>query len=154
MRHVCVTQVPQRPAPRNGLLFRGEERKRPRLEEEEARTGIEMEIIAYGIPIDPVTSFKYLGRVLSEADNNCPAVVHNLRKTQNKCERLSRVLSREGADARTLGRIYMAVFQAVMIYESETWMMTPCIGSVLGGFHHRVARRLTGQKSRRGGYSG
>ena len=44
----------------------------------------------------------------------------------------------------------MAVVQAVMLYRLETWVMTPRIGRVLGGFHHRVARRLTGQHPRRG----
>ena len=35
-------------------------------------------ITAYGIPLAPFTSFKYLGRVLSEADNDWTAVVNNL----------------------------------------------------------------------------
>ena len=63
------------------------------------------------------------------------------------------VLIREGADARTSGRIYVVVVQAVVIYRSETWVMTPCIGRVLGRFHRRVARRLTGRQPRRGRYS-
>ena len=60
------------------------------------------------------------------------------------------VLRREGSDARTLGRIYVTVVQAVMIYGSETWVITPYIGRVLGGFHHRVACRLTGRQPWRG----
>ena len=55
------------------------------------------------------------------------------------------MLSREVADAWTLGQIYLAVVQSVMLYRSETWFMTPQIGRVLGGIHHRVARRLTGR---------
>ena len=31
---------------------------------------------------------------------------------------------------------------------SKTWVMKPCIGRVLGRFHHRVIRRLTGRKNR------
>ena len=61
-----------------------------------------------------------------------------------------RVLSREGADAWTLGRIYVAVVQVVMIYGSEKWVTTPHIGRVLGGFHHRVDHRLTGRQTQRG----
>ena len=38
----------------------------------------------------------------------------------------------------------------VMMYGSKTWVMTPQIGRVLGGFHHRVALRLTGRQPRRG----
>ena len=54
------------------------------------------------------------------------------------------MLRREGENAWTLGRIYVVVVQDVMIYSSETWSVTPHIGRVLCGFHHRVARRLTG----------
>ena len=47
------------------------------------------------------------------------------------------MLSREGADARTSGRIYVAVVQAVMLYGSKTWVMTQHIRRVLGGFYNR-----------------
>ena len=60
------------------FLRRGEERKRRRLAEEEVQAGTDMDITSYGIPLSPFTSFKYLGRVLSAADDNWPAVVHNL----------------------------------------------------------------------------
>ena len=34
-------------------------------------------------------------------------------------------------DDRTLGSIYVVVVQAVIIYGSETWVMTPCVRRVL-----------------------
>ena len=40
----------------------------------------------------------------------------------------------------------MAVVQLVMVYRYEIRVMTPCIGRVMGGFHHRVDRRLMGRK--------
>ena len=52
----------------------------------------------------------------------------------------------EGADSCTLGRIYVAMVQSVMVYRLETWFMTPRIGMILGKFHHRVACRLTGRQ--------
>ena len=57
---------------------RGAERKWPRLAEEEARAGTDMAITAYGVPLAPVTSFKYLGRFIVAEDDNWPVVVHNL----------------------------------------------------------------------------
>ena len=56
---------------------RGEESKQQHLEEDEAQVEIDMSITAYGIPLDTVTSFKYLGILLSLADNTWPLVVHN-----------------------------------------------------------------------------
>ena len=60
--------------------------------------------------------------------------------------RLTLVLSREGADTRTPGQIYLVVLQAVLLYGSEKWVLTPHMQRVLGGFHHRVFRRLMRQK--------
>ena len=39
-----------------------------------------------------------------------------------------------------------------MLCGSETWVMTLCISRVLGRFHHRVVRRITGRQPRRGRY--
>ena len=71
-------------------------------------------------------------------------------KERRKWARLTRVLGREGEDARTSVYIYLEVFQYVMLYGLEMWIMTPRIGRLLGGFHHRVARRLMWRQPRRG----
>ena len=82
-------------------------------------------------------------------------VVNNLFRARQKWEQLTWVLSRESADARTLGQIYLAVVQLVMIYGLETWVMTPCIrGEGWGGFHHRGDLRLARRKPKRGRYGG
>ena len=108
--------------------------------------GDEAVIISYRIPLALVASLKYLRRVLLMGDNALPAEVSNLRKSQRKWARLTRVLIREGVYARTLVHIYLALVQLVMIYGSETWVMSPRIGIFLGGFNHRVVRSLTGGK--------
>ena len=60
---------------------RGMERKQHRLAEEEAWAGAEAEVTANDIPLYPVTSFRYLGRVLLAANDNWPLVVSNLWKS-------------------------------------------------------------------------
>ena len=77
-------------------------------------------------------------------------MVRNLSRARKKWARLTRILSREVEDAWTLGQIYLVVVQSVLIYGSETWVMTPHMKRVLGGFHHRVACRIMGQKPRKG----
>ena len=84
--------------------------------EEEAQTGTEMTITAYGILLDPVTYFNYFGRILPESDNDWIAVVHNLWRERQEWARFSRVLRRECADAWTSGRIYLVAAQAVLMY--------------------------------------
>ena len=63
---------------------------------------------------------------------------------------LSRVLSRDGADAQTLRRIYVEVIQVVLLYGSETWVLTPLISGIMGGLYHRGAQSLTVPQLRRG----
>ena len=77
-------------------------------------------------------------RVLLASVNDWTEVVANLRKARKKWAHLWRVLGWEGIDARTLGNFKMAVVQAVLIFQSETWVMYPSIGRTLSGFHHRV----------------
>ena len=123
--------------------------------EEEAQEVMGKSLTEYGYPLSQVTSFKYLGIVLAAEENDWPAVVRNLRRARQKWARLTQVLSREVADAKTSGQIYLVVVQSVLLYGSETWVLIPRMDRVLGGFHHRVARRLTGWqpwKGRGGGW--
>ena len=128
------------------FFWRGEEKKQRFLVEEEAWAGTELAIKDYGIPLVPVTSYKYLGRVLLAVDDNWPAVVNNFSIECKEWVRLNRVLSRNGVNDRTLIHIYLAVVQSVILYGSETWVITLHIGRILCGFHHRAARRLTGRQ--------
>ena len=59
---------------------KGTERKRRRLEVEEEREVTSRAVSTYGHPLEMVTSFKYLGKVISAADNYWPEVVRNLTK--------------------------------------------------------------------------
>ena len=58
------------------------ERKCRRLSEEELRESSQRAFQAYGEPLETVTSFKYIGRVLTAGDDDCPAVAGNLRNAR------------------------------------------------------------------------
>ena len=83
-------------------------------------------------------------------DDDCPEVVRNLRRASQKRACLNRLLIQEGLYAWTLGQIYLTVVQLVLIYGSETWVLTVRMQRVLVGFHHRVARRMTVRQLRKG----
>ena len=95
--------------------------------------------------LESVTSFRYLGRPLSYLDSDQPAMYRALTKARQRWGMLSRLLVREGADARVSGMFYKAVVQSVLLYGSETWVRSQAMDQVLAGFHHRVARRLSGR---------
>ena len=64
------------------------ERKRKRLAEAELRESTEMAFEAYGEPLENVTVFKDLERVMTAGDDDWPAVVFNLRKERKSWGRL------------------------------------------------------------------
>ena len=59
------------------------------------RESVERSFQGYGRPLDMVTLFKYLGRVLTAADDNWTALVGDLWKARNSWARLARILGRE-----------------------------------------------------------
>ena len=79
-----------------------------------------------------VPSFKYLGRVLSVAADDWPEVIQNLVKAQTVWRIMSRILSREGVSPRVSGFFFKAVVQSVLLFGAEMWVVTPCMGWVLG----------------------
>ena len=129
--------------------MKGAERKRQRLAETETRENSERSFEAYGAPIESVLEFKYLGRILTATDDDWPAVVRNLRKARRSWGRLARVLRREGAYPKVSRTFYIAVTQAVLLFGSETWVLTARIEKSLDSFQSRVARKLTGRQPRR-----
>ena len=84
---------------------RGADQKFQRTEEEEARVGGELEVKTYEQPLTMVSSFRYLGRNLVATENYWMEAIVNLRKKIWTWARLSHILGREGAEARTMGRL-------------------------------------------------
>ena len=41
-----------------------------------------------------------------------------------------KILVREGAGKRKVGGFYMAVVQEVLLFGSETWLLTPPVGEI------------------------
>ena len=91
-----------------------------------------------------VTEFRYLGRVLTNTDDDWPAVARNLRKARVTWGRLARVLGLEGADPKVSRNFYISVTQQVLLFGAETWVLTKNMEASLDAFQGRVARRLTG----------
>ena len=108
---------------------KGEERKQQRLAKEEERAFTSRAFSAYGCPLEMVTSFKYLGRVISAEDNSRTEVVRNLAKAWSVWQRLIRILIREGAAPQVSGFLFKSVVQSVLSFGAETWLVTPYIWS-------------------------
>ena len=87
--------------------------------------------------------------MITAADNDCPAVVINLANVQAVWRRLTRILIREGAAPWVSIFFFKDVFQSVLLSGAEIWVVTPCMGQVMGGLQYQVAQRFTGRIPRR-----
>ena len=73
-----------------------------------------------------------------------------MAKARARWGRLARILSRDGAAPRVMGRFYLALVQSVLLYGSETWVLTDPMLEVLRTFHHRSARYISRMFIRKG----
>jgi hypothetical protein len=92
-----------------------------------------------------VTTFCYLGRIITSQDNDWAAARKNLQKAKQRWTMICRILMRENASPRNSSLFYKATIQTVLLYGSETWVITNEILQLLTSFHHGTARRLTGR---------
>ena len=73
-----------------------------RMAKEEMWESAERSFQDYGRPLQTVTSFKYLGRVLTTVDKKWSTLVGNLRKARKSWARLTRLTGWEGFNPRLL----------------------------------------------------
>ena len=76
-------------------------------------------LLAYSTPLTAVSLFRNLGRTLSSTNDNWLEVEQNLWRARGKWGRLAEILGSKGVDKRTVGRFYVAVMQAVLLFGSE-----------------------------------
>ena len=98
---------------------------------EKARAVNSRSFSAYGLPLEMVTSFKYLGRVLLVADNDWPTLSQNLVKARAVWWRMSKILSREGARLQVSGFFSKSTIQLVLLFDAESWVVNPHMGRYL-----------------------
>ena len=101
-------------------------------------------LLDYNTSLTVVFLFWYMGRTLSFSNDDWPAVGWNLRRVPGKWGKVAKILGWEGEYRRTTGMFNVAVVQMVLLFGSETWVLTPHLEKSLEGFHQWAARRMTG----------
>ena len=64
--------------------------------------------------------FKYLGRILTDNDNDTKCIVSVLAKARRQWNCIGKMLKREGANAETIGRFYITIVMSILLYGSES----------------------------------
>ena len=124
--------------PVSAMCRRGTRRKQRRLLVDYTEEQMGRVFPAYGTPLTVVSLFQYLLQKLLSTENDRTAVERNLRRERGNRVSLAKILGREGTYKITTGRFYVAVVQAVLLFGSKTWVLTPQLDKSLKGFHHWV----------------
>ena len=99
-----------------------------------------------GQVIENVPAFAYLGRILQRNDLDDEAILARLKLAGCAWGRMFRVLSANGGVCcKTMGRFYLAVIQQILLYGSESWVISTRSLLRLKTFHHKCARHMAHQ---------
>ena len=136
--------------PGSASCRKGEERKRQRKAIETLRRSNNVRFTAGDATLETVQEFRYLGRVLTKMDNDLPAATRQLQKARVRWARLARVLRQEDIQPSIASIFYKVIIQAVLLFGSETWDVSPSMLARFEGFHYRAACQMSGRRARRG----
>jgi hypothetical protein len=129
-----------------GLCQRGWERKCQHEAAVHSKRALEHTFSANREELERVEVFKYLGRLISHDDADNQAMQSNLRKACGCWSQVSCVLWAENATPKTWGMFYKATVQAVLMYGSETWSLSPSSMKRLEGFYICAVWHLSGKR--------
>ena len=99
--------------------------------------------------VEGLDSFNYLGWILHRADEDWPTVIHDIRRARQFWGRLGKLLRREGADPIISEKFYRTVVQAVLLFGSETWVLTAAMMQNIKDLHVGFLWQVAGKKARR-----
>ncbi len=129
----------------------GVERQRQREAAVTAALALCQQFTIHGNVLERVEVYKYLGRMMAQDDDDTQAIRAQLRKARATWARVGKVLRGENTSPTIAAKFYLAVVQAVLLYSSKTWVISPQAMARLEGFHIRAAWRMAQRhKPRRG----
>lgn len=86
-----------------------------------------------------------MGRVVTNDDDDEVAVKRNIARAREKWASMRRFLITDEADPKTMATFYRTVVLYVLLYGSESWVLTKDMIRQLRSFHRRCCRGLTGE---------
>ncbi len=109
------------------------------------------QFMVHGDVLERVKVFQYLGRLLSQDDDDVRAVQSQLCKARGTWAWVGQVLRRENAPPRVGAKFYKVIVKSVLLYGSETWVLSPAVLARLEGFHTPTAYQMANENVPRRG---
>ena len=115
------------------------ERKQQREAAVTLALALQQQFSVHGDVLERVEVFKYLGRFLAQDGDDIQAIRTQLWKAQATWDCVGQVLWSENASPDVAAKFYKAVVQAMLLYDSKTWVLSPTAIARLEGFHIHAA---------------
>ena len=122
---------------------RGVSRRQNEIKQDKQFIANNVKFYVGGVELERVSYFKYLGRTLSEDDDDTRCIEGNLRKARTQWNCIAKILKQEGANAKCMAKFYITVVQAVLLYGADSWAVSQRNERKLVSFHRRAIRYLT-----------
>jgi hypothetical protein len=103
----------------------GVERRRQQEAAVTAALALRQQFRIHGDVLEQVKVYKYLGRMMAQDDDDAQAICAQLRKARATWARVGKVLRGENTSPTVAAKFYLAVVQAILLYGSETWVISP-----------------------------
>ena len=84
--------------------------------------------------LEPVAAFMCLGHMVAYNNRGWMSLYQNLRNVQRRWEVVGKVVSKTGSTVQDRGVLCKSVVQLVLLYGSESWVVTGEMLKVLEGF--------------------
>jgi hypothetical protein len=103
---------------------------------------LQQQFLVQGNVLEQVEVFKYLGRLMSQDDDDIQAIRAQIRKARSTWAHIGQVLRSENVLPFVAARFYQAIIQAILLYGSKLWVISWTAMARLEGFHIRAAYRM------------
>ena len=129
--------------PATALCREGTRRRSQREAVVNSARALDIVFTAYNVKLERVEVFKYLGRLATMDASDTRAVRANIKKARKCWKMISWLLRSDNMKPRVCGMFYLAVVHAVLLFGSETWVLTLSTMQALAGFHVRSTYWMT-----------
>ena len=94
-------------------------------------------------PLEAAILFLHLRRTITYNNIDWAELHRNLRKSHGIWGMIVKVIGKTGRPIKLQAMIYKVVFEAVLLYGSEIWVLEDAMMMVLEAFHHSISRQIS-----------
>ncbi len=117
----------------------GVERQRQQKTAVTAALALRQQFTILGNVLKRVKVYKYLGRMMAQDDDDAQAICAQIWKACATWAQVGKVLWGENTSPTIAAKFYLALVQAILLYGSKSWVISPQAMARLEGFHIRAA---------------